>query len=39
VVHFADTIKFTQCNKYKAELIDLRTRLGQPVDDLSGEEV
>ncbi|CAM0136299.1 unnamed protein product [Umbelopsis sp. WA50703] len=33
------TIKFTQCNKYKAELIDLRTRLGQPVDDLSGEEV
>ncbi|KAJ2955087.1 hypothetical protein NQZ79_g8858 [Umbelopsis isabellina] len=33
------TIKFTQCNKYKNELIDLRTRLGQPVDDLSGEEV
>jgi len=32
-------IKFNQCAKLKSELVDLRTQLGLPTDDLSGEEV
>lgn len=34
-----DCGKFNQCVKLKTELIDLRTQMGLPVDDLSGEDV
>jgi len=30
--------KYNQCNRYKAELIELRKKLGMSVDDLAGEE-